>query len=236
MESPNPFTDRLIIEPKPQTVWDIPHAFWFTAMGIGGALYLNEVLFGIEMGHVLGMSLSHLISMILIGIGGLVLIADLGKPFRFLQALRNVRHSWITWGAICDFVFMTLDGLYVLPTFTWVNGAKPFAGLPTGPGTALGGLFTLIASVHRQRRSLCGHHLPRNGAGHLSCHPFLEHNADPSSVPGLFPRQRTESGVLCESGDRQRSAGSWGGLTHPALPTRHGRTFAGRHVWPRGVS
>jgi tetrathionate reductase subunit C len=147
MSSPNPFTDRLIIEPKPQSVWGIPHAFWFTAMGIGGALYLNEVIFGIEMGHVLGLSLSHLISMILIGIGGLVLIADLGKPFRFLQALRNVRHSWITWGAICDFVFMILDGLYILPTFTWVNGAKPFAGLPFGPGTALGGLFTIIAGV-----------------------------------------------------------------------------------------
>jgi tetrathionate reductase subunit C len=147
MESANPFTDRLLIEPKPQTTWRGPHAFWFTAMGIGGALFLNEVLFGIEMGRVLGLSLSHLLSLVLIGIGGMVLIADLGRPLRFLQAFRNVRHSWITWGAICDFVFMTLDGLYILPTFTWVNGARPFAGLPTGPGTAVGGVFTVVAGI-----------------------------------------------------------------------------------------
>ncbi|MFQ5914833.1 MAG: NrfD/PsrC family molybdoenzyme membrane anchor subunit [Nitrospinota bacterium] len=147
MESVNPFTDRLVIEPKPQTTWRVPHAFWFTTMGIGGGLFLNEVIFGIEMGHVLGLSLSHLLSLILIGIGGLVLIADLGKPFRFLQAFRNVRSSWITWGAICDFVFLFLDGLYILPTFTWVNGAKPLAGLPTGPGTPLGVTFAAVAGI-----------------------------------------------------------------------------------------
>lgn len=147
MESVNPFTERLVIEPKPQTTWRVPHAFWFTAMGVGGALFLNEVIFGIEMGHVLGLSLSHLLSLVLIGIGGLVLIADLGRPLRFLCALRNVRHSWITWGAICDFVFLILDVLYILPTLTLAGGAKPLAGLPTGPGTPLGAAFATVAAI-----------------------------------------------------------------------------------------
>ncbi|MFQ5693748.1 MAG: NrfD/PsrC family molybdoenzyme membrane anchor subunit [Nitrospinota bacterium] len=147
METVNPFTQRFLIEPKRQTTWGIPHAFWFTAMGIGGALYLNEVIFGIEVGRVLGRSVAHLLSLALIGVGGLVLIADLGRPTRFLQAFRNVRRSWITWGAICDFVFLVLDVLYILPTFTWTDGTRPLSGMPTGPGTALGAALAAVAGV-----------------------------------------------------------------------------------------
>jgi len=48
----NPFTaGRWVVEPKPQTVWGVPHASWFSAMGVGGALFINRLIFGIELGR-----------------------------------------------------------------------------------------------------------------------------------------------------------------------------------------
>lgn len=146
MRSGNPFTRRWVMEPKRQTVWGIPHATWFFAMGVGGALYLNRVLFGIELGRLLGMSLADVLGMALISIGGLILIADLGQPRRFLNALLNPRTSWISVGAICDFVFLGADGLYLLPSLE-VGGVAPFAGLPLGEATVLGVVLQAIAAL-----------------------------------------------------------------------------------------
>ncbi|HZD41824.1 MAG TPA: NrfD/PsrC family molybdoenzyme membrane anchor subunit, partial [Terriglobales bacterium] len=99
----NPFTVSLVMEPKPQTIWGVPHATWFFAMGVGGALFINRALFGIELGRVFGLMVADILSMILICAAGLVLISDLGKPFRVLRALMNPKTSWISIGAICDF-------------------------------------------------------------------------------------------------------------------------------------
>ena len=107
------------------------HAFWFFAMGVGSALYLNELLFGIEVGTFMGMSLAHLLGLTLVGVGGLILISDLGRPERFWRALLNPRRSWISVGAICDFLFMSLDSLYVLPALAW-QGEQPLAAFAWG--------------------------------------------------------------------------------------------------------
>jgi len=143
----NPFTTGpWIMEPKPQTVWGMPHATWFFAMGVGGALFINRALFNIEMRRVLGMPAADLLSMILIAIGGLILIADLGKPLRVLRALLNPRTSWISVGAIADFVFLILTGLWVIAGFEW-QGARPLAGLPWAGNSPLGIAFQTVAGI-----------------------------------------------------------------------------------------
>jgi len=119
------------LEPKPQTSWGVRHAFWFFAMGLGSALYLNNQFFGVELGHVLGLSLAHLLGLILVAVGGLVLLSDLGRPERFWRAVMNPRQSWIAVGAICDFLFLSLDSLCMLPDLT-LEGRQPLAGLAWG--------------------------------------------------------------------------------------------------------
>jgi formate-dependent nitrite reductase membrane component NrfD len=146
LPSGNAFVTRFVMEPKTQNIWGANHATWFFLMGIAGALFLNRALFGVELGRVLGMPLADVLGLVLVGIGGLILIADLGKPLRFLRAVVNVKQSWISVGAICDFIFMVFGGLYVLPALT-LGSSRPFAWLPTGEGTLLSGLFQLIAGL-----------------------------------------------------------------------------------------
>jgi formate-dependent nitrite reductase membrane component NrfD len=143
----NPFTvENWVMEPKPQNIWGIPHTSWFFAMGVGGALFINRVLFGIDLGLVFGMAVADLLSMILIGIGGLILIADLGQPWRVLRALLNPRTSWISVGAIADFVFLIFAGLWVIADLEW-QGARPFAALPWAGNSPLGIAFQVIAGI-----------------------------------------------------------------------------------------
>lgn len=126
IESGSPVTDSFRLEAKPQKSWGIHHAAEFFAIGVGAALYLNELFFGVEVGEFLGMSLAHLLGLGLVGLGGLILISDLGRPERFWRALLNPRTSWISVGAICDSLYMFLDSLYVLPALTW-QGEQPLA-------------------------------------------------------------------------------------------------------------
>jgi tetrathionate reductase subunit C len=134
------------MEPKPQTVWGAPHASWFFAMGVGGALFLNRALFGMDLGRVAGMVVADLLSMVLIAVGGLILIADLGRPLRVLRALANPRTSWISIGAICDFLFLILDGLWVVADLE-VGGTRPLAGLPWAGNSPLGMAFQIVAGA-----------------------------------------------------------------------------------------
>lgn len=143
----NPFTAATwVMEPKAQNIWALPHASWFFAMGIGGALFINRVLFGIEMGRLFGIALADLLSLALIAIGGLILIADLGKPLRVLRALMNPRTSWISVGAICDVVFLLVGGLWILADIEW-GGSRPLASLPWAGNSPLGILFQVVAGI-----------------------------------------------------------------------------------------
>ena len=133
-----------------QRVWDAPHAAWFSLMGIGGGLFILARLMGLsrELGLWFGLPAVDIVSFLAIGVGGMILLADLGKPFRFLRAVLNVRSSWISRGAVADFVFLVLATLLILPGFK-IGSAAPFAGLPWGPEAAsgLGGLFEGISIV-----------------------------------------------------------------------------------------
>jgi formate-dependent nitrite reductase membrane component NrfD len=143
----NPFTaGTWIMEPKPQNLWGIPHASWFFAMGMGGALFINRFLFGIELGRWFGIAVADLLSVALISVGGLILISDLGRPWRVLRAVMNPRTSWISIGAICDFVFLAFEGLWMAADFEW-GGTRPLAWLPWAGNSPLGLLFQAIAAV-----------------------------------------------------------------------------------------
>lgn len=117
-----------------QHEWDLYHATWFTLMGVGGGIFLLARLLGIErrLGVWLGLPLVDLVSFVVIGVGGLVLVWSLGRPYRMLRAVLRPGTSWISRGAIADFVFLAVGGLLVAPGLA-VGGAVPLAGLPWDP-------------------------------------------------------------------------------------------------------
>jgi formate-dependent nitrite reductase membrane component NrfD len=137
-----------------QHEWDLYHATWFTLMGIGGGIFLIARLLRIErqLGVVLGLPLVDVMSFAVISVGGLVLVWSLGRPLRMLRAVLKPGTSWISRGAIADFIFVVAGGLLVLPGLT-IGGAKPFAWLPWDPwattpvGKALEVIGLLSAAV-----------------------------------------------------------------------------------------
>ena len=117
-----------------QHEWDLYHATWFTLMGIGGGIFLLARLLRVErrLGVWLGLPVVDLVSFVVIGVGGLVLVWSLGRPFRMLRAVLKPGTSWISRGAIADFIFLVLGALLILPGLT-LGRATPFAALPWDP-------------------------------------------------------------------------------------------------------
>jgi formate-dependent nitrite reductase membrane component NrfD len=113
------FAPHLVVQPH----WRGPHALWFWAMGLGAGTFMVRHVFSLaDTGTVLGLSLLDVIGLVLVAIGGLILILDLGRPERVLKALKRPDRSWIARGAIADFVFLIVGAIYVLPGW--------FPGLP----------------------------------------------------------------------------------------------------------
>lgn len=131
------FVDAPLIAPTVQQRWDVPHATWFTLMGIGGGVFLLARLGGLapRLGLWLGLPVVDLVSFLAIAVGGLILIADLGRPLRFIRAVMRPGTSWISRGAIADFVFLVAGGALILPGLT-LGGVVPFARLPWDPAGA----------------------------------------------------------------------------------------------------
>lgn len=113
--------DRFAPHLVPQPYWRGPHALWFWAMGLGAGTFMVRHVFSLaDTGRVLGLSLLDVIGLVLVAIGGIILILDLGRPARVLKALKRPDRSWIARGAIADFVFLIVGGIYVLPG--WFKG------------------------------------------------------------------------------------------------------------------
>jgi formate-dependent nitrite reductase membrane component NrfD len=137
-----------------QHEWDLYHATWFTLMGIGGGIFLLARLLRLErgLGVWLGLPVVDLVSFVVISVGGLILIWSLGRPLRFLRAVLKPGSSWISRGAIADFIFVALGGALVVPGLT-VAGRTPFAWLPwdpwasTTPGRVIEGVALVAAAV-----------------------------------------------------------------------------------------
>jgi len=74
--------DRFALHYVPQTHWRVWHALWFWAMGIGSGIFCLRQFFGISGGGLfLGMNAIDIVGLVLVAVGGLILILDLGKPF-----------------------------------------------------------------------------------------------------------------------------------------------------------
>ncbi len=137
-----------------QHEWDLYHATWFTLMGIGGGIFLLARLLRLErgLGVWLGLPLVDLVSFAVISAGGLLLIWSLGRPLRFLRAVLKPGTSWISRGAIADFIFVVLGGALIIPGLS-VRGATPFARLPwdawatTVPGRIIEGVALAAAAI-----------------------------------------------------------------------------------------
>lgn len=115
--------DRFAPHLVPQPHWGGAHALWFWAMGLGAGTFMVRHAFSLaDTGTVLGLSLLDVVGLVLVAIGGLILILDLGRPERVLKALKRPDRSWIARGAIADFVFLIVGAIYVLPGW--------FGGLP----------------------------------------------------------------------------------------------------------
>ncbi len=146
----NVFMDRWRLEPKTQRVWGVPHAIWFTLMGVGGGLFILARALDLSgrLGHWLGIPLVDWVSFVAISVGGLILIGDLGRPLRAWRAFVNVRRSAISWGAWADLVFLTLGGLLVLPALR-LGSARPFESLPweAEATSGLGQTIEIVAMV-----------------------------------------------------------------------------------------
>jgi formate-dependent nitrite reductase membrane component NrfD len=117
-----------------QHEWDLYHATWFTLMGVGGGVFLVTRLLGLERltGVWLGLPVVDLVSFVVISVGGVILLWSLGRPLRFLRAALRPRTSWISRGALADFVFLVAGGALVLPGLT-LGSSAPFAWLPWDP-------------------------------------------------------------------------------------------------------
>jgi polysulfide reductase chain C len=146
----NVFMDRWILEPKTQRVWGAPHATWFTLMGVGGGLFIlaRALDRADELGHWFGIPLVDWISFVAIAIGGLILIGDLGRPWRAWRAFVNVRRSVISWGAWADLVFLVSGALLVMPDLQ-LGSARPFDSLPwdSTADSASGHVIEIVAMV-----------------------------------------------------------------------------------------
>lgn len=131
-----------------QHEWDLYHATWFTLMGVGGGIFLLSRMLRLErgLGVWLGLPVVDLVSFAVISVGGLLLIWSLGRPLRFLRAVLKPGTSWISRGAIADFMFMVLGGALVLPGLT-LGSVRPFAWLPWDPwvSTTLGRVIEGVA-------------------------------------------------------------------------------------------
>lgn len=131
---PGPQPSAVVAPLIPATVqqrWGVPHATWFTLMGVGGGVFLLARLYRpvSRLGLLVGLPVVDLVSFVAIAAGGLILVADLGRPFRLVRAVCRPGTSWISRGAIADFVFLLAGGVLVLPGLR-LGAATPLRWLP----------------------------------------------------------------------------------------------------------
>ncbi|HPG99849.1 MAG TPA: dimethyl sulfoxide reductase anchor subunit [Tenuifilaceae bacterium] len=135
--------DRFALHYVPQTHWRIWHAIWFWAMGIGSGIFCLRQFLGFSGGGLFwGMNAIDVIGLVLVAIGGIILILDLGKPFRFLNSLLKPKNAWISRGAISDFIFLGIGVLYVLPGLT---SSLPWSDAVFSEADAFGRILIVLA-------------------------------------------------------------------------------------------
>lgn len=125
------------MEPKIQNFWGLAHAVEFFTMGTGATLFLLAGIVRMELGSLAGV--------ILVALGGVSLIQDLGRPERFWRTMANLKTSWVARGALGVNVFMMTSFLFVAP---FVLQIVPIGiTLPWTTGSTVGMIFLALASA-----------------------------------------------------------------------------------------
>jgi formate-dependent nitrite reductase membrane component NrfD len=123
----------LSIEYKAQKEWAKPYMWIEMAIGgICGGAFIGSLLAHFAMGVIIS-------AIVLIAGKGLFLLADLGKPSRFLRIFLGPNSSWIakgSWGFLAFIIFAVLTALPLV-----------FTSLPWDPWSGVGLVFSIIAAL-----------------------------------------------------------------------------------------
>ena len=102
--------DEFLIGVKPQKEWGWLVITYLFLGGAGAGLFLVSLYMGHPSAQGLGL--------ILLILGTLFLMLDLGRPGRFWRAFLHARSSWISRGCYCITALVLLGGLNVFVDFT----------------------------------------------------------------------------------------------------------------------
>ena len=100
-------------------------------VGVAGGTWLFSLLYGVRMGLAL--------AFVLAGLGGLLHLANLGRPARAWKMMFQFRRSWISRGFFGLSFFLTGAFLYLVPMF--------FPGVLWGSDSAIAGIGNVLAIV-----------------------------------------------------------------------------------------
>ena len=98
--------DEFLIDVKPQKEWGWLVITYLFLGGAGAGLFLASLYLGHPWAEALGL--------LLLIVGTLFLMLDLGRPERFWRAFFRARTSWISRGCYCISALILLGGLNVL--------------------------------------------------------------------------------------------------------------------------
>jgi formate-dependent nitrite reductase membrane component NrfD len=102
--------------------------------GSGGGLFLLYLLFDLSL-------FAAVLSLILVILGAIVLLCELGHPLRAWRAIARPRTSWISRGVIFVTLFITAGFLAIAPSFS------VFSWLPWGAAGLGGKTLAVIAGI-----------------------------------------------------------------------------------------
>jgi molybdopterin-containing oxidoreductase family iron-sulfur binding subunit len=102
---------------KRRQLWGFAHAVEFWLLGAGAGLLAASRALAPD-AEMLSMDAGALLALLLVAAGGLVLLSDLGRPFRAVRAFANWRSNWVSRGAIADVVFLLSALIVALSTTT----------------------------------------------------------------------------------------------------------------------
>ncbi|MDO8692392.1 MAG: NrfD/PsrC family molybdoenzyme membrane anchor subunit [Dehalococcoidia bacterium] len=125
--------DQFVIGFKPQRSWGSLAAIDFFLGGTGAGAFVLSMYLGMLPGMIVGW--------VAVALGDIALLADLGKPGRFLRAGSGVSRSWISRGVIFTSVFLLFG---ILRIAAGVSSSLPW-GASSGIGQAIGVLATMGA-------------------------------------------------------------------------------------------
>lgn len=180
----------------PQSVWRGKIAAYLFLAGTGAGAYLAATL-ATMLGYGGVAKLGIAIAAPMVIISTFFLIADLGKPMRFIQAFASPQHSWISRGTLI------LSGFIVLGLLHIAFGVWPWPVLSGGALTAL----QIIASVFAVGTAVYTGIL----IGVLVGRPFWNN----AMLPFLFLTSAISTGI----GATFLAGGVWFGLTGGAGST-----------------